>query len=191
MSTSTPRFLAEVARVLRPGGRFVLTDNRAMSPECAQRWLTDAFAPHGLRFSGFRDITANVSRSCELDTPRRDRLLDRAPFFLRSPIREMLGCSGTSVYADLRDRRTTYFIATADKGSARRIEAGYRRSPPHEYRRAAFQWPPQRRRRISAPLAAIPRQIRTPALRRGAVSGMRAPEPGGARGAARPRDIGG
>ena len=109
-------FLAEAARVLRPGGRFVLTDNRRMSPEQAQGWLTEAFAPHGLRLSGFRDITANVARSCELDTPRRESLLARVPFVIRSPLREMLGGASTATYANLRSGQSTYFIATADKG---------------------------------------------------------------------------
>ncbi len=111
-------FLAEAARVLRLGGRFALTDNRQMSPESTQRWLTAALAPHGLRLCGFRDITTNVARACELDTPRRERLLARAPFFVRLPLRELLGGTTTHAYANLRNGRTTYFIATADKASA-------------------------------------------------------------------------
>ena len=114
-------FLAEVARVLRPGGRFVLADSRGMSAENVQSWLTEAFAPYGLRLIGFRDITANVARSCELDTSRRERLLARVPTIFRSPLREMIGGAATSAYANLRDRRSTYFIVTADKEPARAI----------------------------------------------------------------------
>lgn len=108
-------FLAEVARVLRHGGRFVLTDNRLMSPQEAQVWLKDALAPHGLALVDFRDITANVKRSCELDTPRREKLLAKLPLPMRSPLRAMIGGTSTAAYANMRDGKTCYFIATADK----------------------------------------------------------------------------
>lgn len=108
-------YLAETARVLRRGGRFVLTDNRLMTPEAARSWLEQALMPHGLRLIGFRDITENVARSCELDTPRREKLLARLPRPMRSPFREMIGGTSTAAYANMRERRTCYFIATAEK----------------------------------------------------------------------------
>jgi SAM-dependent methyltransferase len=108
-------FLAEVAQVLRRGGRFVLTDNRRMTPEAARSWLEEAMRPHGLQLIDLRDITANVVRSCELDTPRREGLLARLPRPVRPPLREMIGGVGTAAFANMRDRRTCYFIATAEK----------------------------------------------------------------------------
>ena len=108
-------YLAEIARVLRRDGRFVLTDNRLMSPQTARAWLTEALAPHGLALVDFRDITTNVKRSCELDTPRRERLLAKLPLPMRSPLRAMIGGTSTTAYANMRDGRTCYFIATAEK----------------------------------------------------------------------------
>ncbi len=108
-------YLAETARVMRRGGRFVLTDNRLMSPQNARAWLEESLAPHGLTLVDFRDITTNVKRSCELDTPRREQLLAKLPMPMRSPLRAMIGGTSTAAYANMRDGRTCYFIATADK----------------------------------------------------------------------------
>jgi hypothetical protein len=45
----------------------------------------------------------------------REVILRRVPFFVRSPLRQMLGGTGTQTYANFRARRTTYFMATATK----------------------------------------------------------------------------
>ena len=76
-------------------------------------YLSDHFGRAGLRLETFRDITTNVIDSCVADTPRREALLGRLPFFLRPPLRPMLGVEGSSRYECFHSRKTTYFIATA------------------------------------------------------------------------------
>ncbi len=107
-----PAFLAEVARVLKPGGTFVLIDSRDLTPAGAAEYLTEHLATVNLRLTSFRDITSNVVASCEADTPRREALLRRVPFFIRPSLRPMLGVEGSSRYECFRSRKTTYFIST-------------------------------------------------------------------------------
>jgi SAM-dependent methyltransferase len=108
-------FLGEIARVLRPGGILALADSRLLSPSQSEEWLKSSFARCGLSLIGFRDITQNVATSCELDDPRREKLLLKLPNPLRSAVRTLLGGTTTPNYQNLRDRRSTYFIATARK----------------------------------------------------------------------------
>lgn len=65
------RFLAEVKRVLTPGGHFLYTDlrPRPQIPEWEQ-----ALADSGMRIECQRDISQEVARGLELNTPRMKRL---------------------------------------------------------------------------------------------------------------------
>jgi SAM-dependent methyltransferase len=106
-------FLSEVRRVLKPGGRFALIDSRDLTPADAEKYLRDNLRPNGLALASFRDVTSNVVDSCVADSPRREALLKRVAFFLRPPLRPMLGVEGSSRYECFRSRKTTYFISTA------------------------------------------------------------------------------
>jgi SAM-dependent methyltransferase len=105
-------FLSEVARVLKPDGTFVLIDSRDLTPPEAESYLATNLGRVGMRLTSFRDITQNVVDSCVADTPRRERLLKRVPFFVRPSLRPMLGVEGSSRYECFRNRKTTYFIST-------------------------------------------------------------------------------
>jgi SAM-dependent methyltransferase len=105
-------FLREVARVLKPTGTLVLIDSRDLTPADAETYLRSNLARVGLALRSFRDITQNVVDSCVADTPRRETLLKRVPFFVRPSLRPMLGVEGSTRYECFRRRKTTYFIST-------------------------------------------------------------------------------
>ncbi|HUZ67238.1 MAG TPA: class I SAM-dependent methyltransferase, partial [Beijerinckiaceae bacterium] len=108
-------FVGEVARVMRPGGAVAITDSRLLSPSESKKMLETSFERCGLSLVSFREITSNVAKACELDDPRRERVLAKLPFFLRPAIRTMLGGITTPNFVNLRDNRSTYFIAVGMK----------------------------------------------------------------------------
>lgn len=89
-------FLAEVARVLRPGGHFAYADFRFRGGEV--EWEGDiAAAP--LRTLATRDINAEVLRGLDLNSARSLRLIEgRLPRFLHSLGRDFAAVQGSRVY---------------------------------------------------------------------------------------------
>ncbi len=111
-----PRFFAEVARVLKPGGVFLYTDSfRAAQAEQMKRELAAA----GFE-ADFTDITANVAEACRLDSPRRRELIDRqAPLVGRLMFRRQLenyaAVEGSGKYRQFAERRRAYLMTAAVK----------------------------------------------------------------------------
>jgi ubiquinone/menaquinone biosynthesis C-methylase UbiE len=104
-----PRFLREAHRVLRPGGFLLLADVRHTSLEGAgdDRLLPQSDMPQfvaELEASPFEivqeeDITANVRRALELDSPRRREHIERGvPRLLRAQALAFAGVVGTPLY---------------------------------------------------------------------------------------------
>lgn len=104
-------FLAEVRRVLKPGGLFIIADSRVGKLKRVQKFVLNMFDKAGLNVSSFRDITENVHQACIADNPRRMALTDKAPFFLRSFVREMIATEGTERFEQFRDKKRCYYIA--------------------------------------------------------------------------------
>jgi SAM-dependent methyltransferase len=113
---NVPAFLAEVHRVLKPGGELRLADIRY-----AKRLEEGGFVRIGhiddfrdqIRASGFEvveeeDISANVIKALELDTPRRRELAERAPRFLRQWALQFAGVEGSALHRDYQDGSLRY-----------------------------------------------------------------------------------
>ena len=111
-----PRFFAEVARVLKPGGLFVYTDSfrAAFAEEMKQQLAAAGFA------ADFDNITDNVAEACRLDSPRRNALIRRrAPLVARLALKRQLanyaGVEGSSKYRQFAERHRAYLMTAATK----------------------------------------------------------------------------
>jgi len=101
-----PRFLAEVARVLRPGGHLLYADFRFS--EAVAQWEADiAAAP--LVIVQTRDIGASVLRGMDRNAERSLSLVrSRLPRFLHALGRDFAGVPGSRVYVALQTGGLSY-----------------------------------------------------------------------------------
>ncbi|GAA5128240.1 class I SAM-dependent methyltransferase [Luteolibacter yonseiensis] len=101
-----PKFLSEVARVLRPGGHFLYADFRFSDgiPEWEK-----AIENIPLRQLKTRDIGPDVLRGMEKNSASSQALLDKKlPKFLHGLGRDFAGVTGSRVYNALRDGQLSY-----------------------------------------------------------------------------------
>lgn len=118
---SIPRFLAEVHRVLRPGGELLLTDFVSQRNNARQR-LEAALKKGPLRCIQINDITANVVRALQLDEQRKQELLDRwvtGPF--KTFAQGAYAMEGTAMRRELEAGQTVYLAAVLQKASNQEI----------------------------------------------------------------------
>ena len=102
-----PGFLAEVARVLRPGGHFLYADFR-FAPDIAA-WEAAIAAAKTLHIVQTRVINAEVLRGMELNSRRsQDLIVQRLPGFLHALGRDFAGIPGSRVYEALRSGEVSY-----------------------------------------------------------------------------------
>ena len=101
-----PRFLTEVARVLRPGGVFLYADFRFK--ESLAEWERDlAAAPLALR--GSRVIDAEVLRGMNRNSERSTELLVRhLPKWMHSLGRDFAGIKGSRIHGALKRGDLSY-----------------------------------------------------------------------------------
>jgi SAM-dependent methyltransferase len=96
------RFFEEVARVLRPGGFLVMADLRpseSSEDTTAVDELRSQITAAGLEIVEEEDITRNVVRSLELDTPRRVASVeDNVPKILHAQVLDFAGVVGTQCF---------------------------------------------------------------------------------------------
>lgn len=109
-----PRFFAQVARVLRPGGTFLYTDSfRARDVAMMRAELAAA----GF-VAEFGDVTANVAEASRLDSPRRRSVIRRqAPLIGRLAFARQLenyaAVEGSKKYQQFTDGRRAYLMTAA------------------------------------------------------------------------------
>jgi len=100
------RFLAEVARVLKPGGHFLYADFR-FADGFAQ-W-EEALATCPLKIQQMRTINAEVLRGMDRNSARSLALIDRhLPKFLHGLGRDFAGVQGSRIYHALVSGELTY-----------------------------------------------------------------------------------
>ncbi len=101
-----PRFLAEVARVLRPGGHFLYADFR-FSEQIAEWEKAIAAAP--LKILHTRSINAEVLRGMNRNSARSQDLITRhLPRFLHSLGRDFAGIKGSRIHNALDSGELSY-----------------------------------------------------------------------------------
>jgi ubiquinone/menaquinone biosynthesis C-methylase UbiE len=101
-----PRFLAEVARVLRPGGHFLYADFRGFLE--FSDWEA-ALADSPMRLVSEREINAEVLRALDKNSPRSLDLVSRhLPVFLHSFGRFFAAVPGSLLYRELQRGRISY-----------------------------------------------------------------------------------
>jgi SAM-dependent methyltransferase len=101
-----PRFLAEVARVLRPGGHFLYADFRFR--ERWNEWET-ALAAAPLKKLSERNINAEVLRGLERNTQRSQALVTRhLPKWLHNVGRDFAGTKGSRIHQALTAGELSY-----------------------------------------------------------------------------------
>ena len=101
-----PRFLAEVARVLRPGGHFLYTDFRARY--LVPKWEA-ALADAPLRLVAERIIDDEVKLGMAKNSPRMQELISRrVPGFLQRIARDQTGVSGGALFNGVQQGGFSY-----------------------------------------------------------------------------------
>lgn len=108
---SVPRFLAEAARVLRPGGELLFAGFASRRGGAYDR-LAAALGGGPLALDRLDDITANIVASLRLDEARKRELIGRA---VRAPFRSFAtgayAMEGTAIRRALEAGETAYVAA--------------------------------------------------------------------------------
>lgn len=116
-----PRFLAEVARVLRPGGYFLYADFRFR-----ERWAgwEQALAAGPLKMLHTRNINAEVLRGMNLNSRRSQDLISRhLPKFLHSLGSDFAGIKGSRIHKALYSGELSYRSYCFEKPAAQTLSA--------------------------------------------------------------------
>jgi ubiquinone/menaquinone biosynthesis C-methylase UbiE len=102
---NVPKFFAEVARVLKPGGIFTFADLREPHEMDELRQQLSIF-----QILEEEEITANVAASLAADHARKQEQIERlAPVNLVKTFNEFAGLQGTQIFNNLSSRTLVYY----------------------------------------------------------------------------------
>lgn len=102
-----PGFVEEVARVLKPGGRFCHADLRYQAG--IEEWMTALTQHPRLRLDEMRLINPEVIRGMELNTPRYVAMVKAAlPRFLHGLALDFAGVKGSRLHRDALSGEMSY-----------------------------------------------------------------------------------
>lgn len=104
---SMPKFLAEVTRVLRPGGLFLYADLRE-APEMAglEKQLADL---PGMQITETEDLTPHVSAALTEDHSRKEQMISSLiPEAQRAMFREFAGLRDSKIHRNLASGKLLY-----------------------------------------------------------------------------------
>jgi SAM-dependent methyltransferase len=112
-----PRFLSEVARVLRPGGHFLYADFRFA--DGVAEW-EKAIAAAPLKILHQRNINAEVLRGMNRNSPRSHDLVARhLPGFLHRLGTDFAGVKGSRIHNALKSGKLSYRSYCFEKSAAK------------------------------------------------------------------------
>ncbi len=110
------RFFAEVMRVLKPGGHFLITDMRWEDDVVG---LREGIKAHGFELKGEKNISQNVVRALDVDNTRRTTLMaQRVPKFLIKAFGEFAGVQGSGRYNGFASGKMQYWSFWFQKPAA-------------------------------------------------------------------------
>jgi len=110
---SLPGFLAEVFRVLKPGGYFLWAD---LGPRERMAAAHRQFAEAGFLHRNESVITPNVLRALDMDSEQRREMIHRLVPRLMAPcVEDFAGVSGTRVHESLRSGSIQYTSSILQK----------------------------------------------------------------------------
>ncbi len=110
---SMERFLAEVYRVLKPGGSFLFCDFRTLE---GIDELNEQFSKSDLKFINRTDITDNVIKGLDGLSDYRERHIQRSvPLLIRGLFKTYAGIKGTEIYNSFVAGKMIYICAVLKK----------------------------------------------------------------------------
>lgn len=104
------KFFKEVFRILKPGGRFLLTDFRVIKHYPISR-LESLINECGFSITDNRIITSHIYESCLVASKRREELVNHAsPWFLKRFFYHYAVLQGTKKFDKLGNGEIVYFM---------------------------------------------------------------------------------